>query len=164
MNRLRFFNAIFFIALILFALSENLKNDIDFDGYFTRTETILSQGQNAIELTANADFLSNDQKYTSVVKIADVEKGMQYITFILDGDIYKKGNTLIARTNTIEEIEDVDRSVIFDASTSPVVTQIQKSFLGIDVYKERMYERILIEDFLCYYDLDKHLVRCMEQR
>ncbi|WP_423841072.1 hypothetical protein ONE56_16260 [Vibrio mytili] len=163
MSYLRPINLLVFVVLIILLVATNLNEDIHFDGYYKRTEFILSQDQDTIKLTTSADFLSEEQKYTSIVKIIDVEKDTQYSTFTLDGDIYNKDGLLIARTNKIEEVEDVNRPVVFEASTSPIVTRIQKSFLGIDVYKDRVYERILVDSFLCYYDLDKHVVRCMEQ-
>lgn len=162
MNYFKWFNALCFIILIIYVIYPHDKNVSPVDGYFKRNEVIITKGEDRIALETNADFLAKEKKYTSIVTVTDVDKAEQYSTFSIDGDMYSKNGLIISKTNKVEETDQINKEVVFTASSSPIVSQIQKSFLGIDIYKERRYQYILINDFFCYYDIDKHIARCME--
>ncbi len=162
MKYFKFLNILFFIAIIVYLIFPFDKEISPIDGYFKRNEIIVAKGEDRIELNTNIDVLSKDMKYTSIITVTDVDKENQYSTFSIDGEIYVRNGLIVSKTNKIEENEHINKQVVFTASTSPIVSQIQKSFLGIDVYKPRRYQYILIDNFLCYYDVDKHIARCME--
>ncbi|ETT15223.1 hypothetical protein D028_3158 [Vibrio parahaemolyticus 50] len=123
---------------------------------------IITKGEDRIELNTNADFLAKEMKYTSIITITDVDKENQYSTFSIDGEMYLKNGLIVSKTNQVEDTDHINKKVVFTASTSPIVSQIQKSFLGIDIYKPRRYQYILIDNFFCYYDVEKLIARCME--
>ncbi|ASZ52298.1 hypothetical protein [Vibrio parahaemolyticus] len=162
MNYLKWLNVIFFIATITYTLFPLDKKASPIDGYFKRSEVIITKGEDRIELNTNADFLAKEMKYTSIITITDVDKENQYSTFSIDGEMYLKNGLIVSKTNQVEDTDHINRKVVFTASTSPIVSQIQKSFLGIDVYKPRRYQYILIDNFFCYYDIEKLIARCME--
>ncbi|MFH0256171.1 hypothetical protein ACGRL8_03820 [Vibrio rumoiensis] len=162
MKYFKWFNVLCFIILMSYVILPHGKEPSPVDGYFKRNEIIITKGEDRIALDINADFLANEGKYTSIINVSDVDKMNQYSRFSIDGDIYRKNGLIISKTNKVEEIDKINKGVVFTASSSPIAEQIQKSFLGVDVYKERQYQYIMINGFFCYYDTDKHIARCMK--
>ncbi|WGY44777.1 hypothetical protein [Vibrio sp. ABG19] len=162
MKYFKWFNVLCFIILIIHVIAPDDEDIPPVDGYFKRHEVIITKGQDRVALETNADFLAKEKKYTSIVTVTDIDKVAKYSTFSIDGDMYSKNGFIISKTNKVEEADQINKEVVFAASSSPIVSQIQKSFLGIDIYKERRYQYLLINDFFCYYDIDKHIARCME--
>ncbi len=162
MNYLKWLNVIFFVAIVTYLLFPLDKKASPVDGYFKRNEVIVSTGEDRIELNTNIDILAKELKYTSIITVTDVDKENQYSAFSISGEMYSKNGLIVAKTLEIEEADHINKQVVFTASTSPLVSQIQKSLLGIDVYKPRRYQYMRIDKFFCYYDVDKHIARCME--
>ncbi len=162
MKYFKFSNIVIFIALCFFLVTNNTNDALLIDGYYKRKEIIITKGEDKIELTTNIDVFSNEEKYTSIVNIIDVDKENQYSSFSIDGEMYSKNGLIIAKTEKVEEIDAINKPVMFVASSSPVVTQIQKSLLGVNVYEKRYYKQIHLDNFLCYYDLIKNVSRCMK--
>ncbi|WP_165312569.1 hypothetical protein [Vibrio ziniensis] len=162
MKYFKWFNILCFFILIIYVIYPIDRKASPVDGFFKRNEIIITKGEDRVALDTNADFMAADKKYTSIITVTDVDKKNQFSTFSIDGDIYSKNGLIISKTNKVEETVQINKQVIFTASSSPLVSQIQKSFLGIDIYRERRYQHIFINDFFCYYDVDKHIARCME--
>ncbi len=162
MKYLKWLNVIFLATIVVYIFSPIDKKALPIDGYFKRSEVIVTKGEDRIELSTNANFFAKDMKYTSIITLTDVDKENRYSTFSIDGEIYISNGLIVSKTNKVEEADHVNKQVVFTASTSPSVGQIQKSFLGIDVYQPRRYQYIQIDDFFCYYDVDKHIARCMK--
>ncbi len=162
MKYLKWLNAIFFVSIVGYLLLPFDKNAAPVDGYFKRNEVIVTKEEDRIELNTNIDVLAKEMKYTSIITVTDVDKENQYSSFSVSGEMYSKNGLIVSKTHEIEETDHINKQVVFTASTSPLVSQIQKSFLGIDVYKPRRYQYMLIDKFFCYYDVDKHIARCME--
>lgn len=163
MKYFKWFNIFCFLSLVLFSIFYEGKELSPVDGFYKRKEIIVSKGEDRIELTTNADFLAQEGKYTSIINVADVDNRHQFSAFSIDGDFYSKNGLIISKTHKVEEIDTINKTVVFSASTSPIVSQIQKSLLGVNVYNERRYQYFQAEKYFCYYDVDKHLARCMEQ-
>ncbi|MBY7899382.1 hypothetical protein KW530_06640 [Vibrio fluvialis] len=162
MKHLKIINTLLFFILVIAFISINRRSELPVDGYYKRNEVIIMNNEDRIELKTNVDFLSKEEKYTSIVNISDIYNKKQYSSFSINGDIYSKDGILFSKTKKIEEVEQINKPVVFIASSSPIVSQIQKYFLGVDIYKERRYQYLLADKYFCYYDVDKIIVRCME--
>ncbi len=162
MKYLKSINVLVFVCLCAFLAASNMTDTVLVDGYYKRKEIIISKGEDKIELTTNIDVFANEKKYTSIINIIDVDTDNQYSSFSIDGDMYSKNGVLIAKTNKVEEVDSINKPVMFVASASPIVSQIQKSLLGVDIYDERQYKHIKVDNFFCYYDLNKQITRCMK--
>jgi len=162
MKYFKWFNILCFVVLLIVYFTISDKAESPVEGFYKRTETIITQGEDRIELETHADFLASEHKYTSIINVTDVDKVNQFSAFSIDGDIHRQDNLIIVKTNKVEETNAVNKPVVFVASSSPIVSQIQKALLGVDIYKERRYTHMMINDYFCYYDVDKHVARCMK--
>jgi len=162
MKYFTWFNVICFVALVLLSVYKGGQEISPIDGFYKRKEIIITKGEDRIELTTNADFLAQERKYTSIVNVTDVDNENQFSSFSIDGDFYSKNGLIYSKTNKVEETDTVNKPVVFTASTSPIVSQIQKSLLGVDVYNARRYEYFQVEEYFCYFDVDKKFARCMK--
>ncbi len=162
MKYLKIINIVIFVALCILLINDNIKEQLTVDGYYKRKEIIITKDEDRIELTTNIDVFADERKYTSIIEITDVDTANQYTSFSIDGDMYIRDGLLIAKTNKVEEVDPINKPVMFVASSSPIVSQIQKSLLGVNVFNERLYQPIRLDNFFCYYDLNKNITRCMK--
>lgn len=157
----KIFNVVLFISLIVVS-SISFKSNLPFPGYFDRYENIFILGEESIGLDTRINILPDSKKYTSIVNISDGDGTKIYNSFVINGDIFIENGDIVAITNDIEQMNELDVSSIYIASSSPIVRQIQKSMLGVDVFKKRTYEFIFINDsLLCYADLKTKIIRCL---
>lgn len=101
----------FFVATITYTLFPLDKKTSPIDGYFKRSEVIITKGEDRIELNTNADFLAKEMKYTSIITITDVDKENQYSTFSIDGEMYLKNGLIVSKTNQVEDTDHINKKL-----------------------------------------------------
>lgn len=158
---MKIINIVIFFALLVALISTNVKSP-PVSGFYNRSENIIVNGEKDILLDTKINVFSESEKYTSIVKIIDVDEGVSHGGFFIDGDMFLDGDYLVAITKNIKEIENIDPTYVYVASSSPIVKQIQKSMLGVDVFNRRVYEYAFVNGaVLCYSDLKHKFIRCL---
>lgn len=109
MKHLKIINTLLFFILIIAFISINRRSELPVDGYYKRNEVIIMNNEDRIELKTNVDFLSKEEKYTSIVNISDIYNKKQYSSFSINGDIYSKDGILFSKTKKIEEVEQINK-------------------------------------------------------
>lgn len=74
MKHLKIINTLLFFILVIAFISINRRSELPVDGYYKRNEVIIMNNEDRIELKTNVDFLSKEEKYTSIVNISDIYK------------------------------------------------------------------------------------------
>ena len=158
---MKIFNIIFFVLLVFFICFQQ-HSKLPISGFYLRSEKVFIKNEQPLQIETKVNFLQAADKYTSITNISDLENQLNHGGFFINGDIYKDKDRLIAITENIKEINDTEPYFVYVASSSPIVSKIQKSMLGVNVKEKRIYETWFINSrIFCYKDLNNNFIKCL---